>query len=142
MALFGTKKNSAKQPAKKEKKEEDVLNMVKEPAAQTPAAVAAPLKLDTGLAHRILKNHHLSEKTNQFSQSGRYVFKVAKSANKIAVKHAVESVYDVHVLAVNMINVPGKNRRQGRVTGRTQEWKKAMVTLKDGERISGLAEGV
>jgi large subunit ribosomal protein L23 len=100
------------------------------------------LKEDTGMAHRILHRHHLSEKTNQFSNSGRYVFKVAQTANKIEVKKAIESVYDVHVSAVNMINVTGKKRRQGRSVGRTQDWKKAVVTLKAGERISGLAEGV
>ncbi|OGE83586.1 MAG: 50S ribosomal protein L23 [Candidatus Doudnabacteria bacterium RIFCSPLOWO2_01_FULL_44_21] len=90
----------------------------------------------------MLYHHHLSEKTNQFSQSGRYVFRVSKKANKIEVKKAIESVYDVHVVKVNMINTPGKVRRQGRTFGRTQDWKKAIVTLKTGEQISGLAEGV
>ncbi|MBX4187456.1 MAG: 50S ribosomal protein L23 [Candidatus Doudnabacteria bacterium] len=100
------------------------------------------LKENTGLAHRILKNHHLSEKTNLFSTTGRYVFKVDRSANKIEVKKAIEKVYDVHVVKVNMLNVLGKKRKQGKVTGRTQDWKKAIVILKDGERIAGLAEGV
>ncbi len=138
MALFGLKKEEAK---KTPKKDENVLDMVKEPA-KTEQAKPVELKDDTGRAHRILKNHHLSEKTNLFSQTGRYVFKVAKSANKIEVKKAVESVYDVHVVKVNMMNNVGKNRRQGRIMGRTQDWKKAIVTLKSGETISGLAEGV
>jgi|SRR3990167_15042 len=127
---------------KKEKKQEgeNVLDMVKEAPKQEKAPIV--LKEDTGRAHRILYHHHLSEKTNQFSQSGRYVFRVSKKANKIEVKKAIESVYDVHVVKVNMINTPGKVRRQGRTFGRTQDWKKAIVTLKTGEQISGLAEGV
>ena len=122
---------------------ENVLEMVKESAsAKATADKPAMLKENTGLAHRILRHYHLSEKTNIFSSTGRYVFKVARTANKIEVKKAVESVYDVHVVKVNMINVSGKSRRQGRKLGHTQDWKKAVVTLKSGEKISGLAEGV
>jgi large subunit ribosomal protein L23 len=125
---------------KNTQKEENVLEMVQEP--KTNDQQPAILKENTGLAHRILKHHHLSEKTNFFAASGRYVFKVDSSANKIEVKKAVEKVYDVHVTKVNIVNVFGKSRRQGKTMGRTQNWKKAIVTLKNGERISGLAEGV
>lgn len=135
MALFGKKTKKADQ-------DENVLDLVKEPAKEQAESKPVVLKEDTGRAHRILQHHHLSEKTNAFSQTGRYVFKVAKTANKIEVKKAVESVYDVHVIKVNMISTPGKVRRQGRTFGRTSDWKKAVVTLKEGERISGLAEGV
>ncbi|MBX4191307.1 MAG: 50S ribosomal protein L23 [Candidatus Doudnabacteria bacterium] len=109
---------------------------------QEPADKPTVLKENTGHAHRVLKHHHLSEKTNLFSSTGRYVFKVDKHANKIEVKKAIEKVYDVHVTKVNILNVAGKSRRQGKTIGRTQDWKKAIVTLKSGERISGLAEGV
>jgi large subunit ribosomal protein L23 len=139
MALFGLTKDKKEKKDKKASKEENVLDMVKETPKE---AKAVKLKEDTGIAHRILINHHLSEKTNQFSQSGQYVFKVAKHANKIEVKKAVENVYDVHVVRVNMVNSKGKVRRQGRTFGQTSDWKKAVVTLKAGERISGLAEGV
>ena len=105
------------------------------------AIVLLPVLLRDPLLHD-MHHHHLTEKTNQFSNSGRYVFKVSKSANKIEVKKAIEKVYDVHVVNVNMMNVLGKKRRQGKTTGRTQDWKKAIVTLKNGERIAGLAEGV
>ena len=140
MALFGlTKDKKEAKKSSKPKKEENVLDMVKE-----PEVVYAPvaLKDNTGMAHQILKHHHLSEKTNLFATDGRYVFKVAMNANKIEVKKAIEKVYDVHVVKVNMMIVLGKNRRQGKSVGRTQNWKKAIITLKDGERIAGLAEGV
>lgn len=123
------------------KKEENVLEMVKE---QPPASEAksVPLKENTGMAHRILKHYHLSERSNQLSQQGRYVFVVDKRANKLEIKKAVEKVYEVHVQAVNVLNSKGKPRRSGRTFGTTSDWKKAYVTLRAGEKISGLAEGV
>jgi large subunit ribosomal protein L23 len=121
------------------KKEENVLDLVQE-TQEAPKTTES--KSNTGLAHRVLKHHHLSEKTNIFSTTGRYVFKVATNANKIEVKKAIEKVYDVHVTKVNMVNVRGKKRRYGRTFGKTQDWKKAIVTLKTGERISGLSQGV
>lgn len=122
---------------------ENVLEMVQEEGSlSAKGGSASGGKENTGSAHRVLKHHHLSEKTNQFSSTGRYVFKVSRDTNKIEVKKAVEKVYDVHVTKVNMINVLGKKRRSGKVSGRTQDWKKAIVTLKSGERIAGLAEGV
>lgn len=125
---------------KSAKKAENVLDMVKDESKSDKAL--AQLKDNTGHAHRLLKNYHLSEKTNILSSTGRYVFIVDKSANKIEIKKAVEKVYDVHVTSVNTVNTKGKNRSHGKTSGRTSAWKKAVVTLKAGEKISGLAEGV
>lgn len=135
-------KAADKEPKKKvsSKKDESVLDMVKEEKVESkPASVA---KENTGSAHRVLDRYHLSEKSNIIAANGRYVFKVSNRANKIEVKKAVEAVYDVHVTDVNILNVSGKKRRSGRKVGRTSDWKKAYVTLKAGEKISGLAEGV
>ena len=139
MAILDRFRKKEEKKKSSKKKEENVLDMVKDPAVISSDPVV--LKENTGLAHRVLHHHHLTEKTNQFSNSGRYVFKVSKDANKIEVRKAIEKVYDVHVTKVNMVNVLGKKRRQGRTMGRTQDWKKAIVTLKSGERIAGLAEG-
>jgi large subunit ribosomal protein L23 len=136
-----TGKNKDEGKKKPQKKEENVLDLVKEDQGDKPKK-EIKLKEDTGRAHRILLNYHLSEKTNLLSSQGRYVFKVALSANKIEVKKAVEKVFDVHVKGVNISTTKGKKRRSGRITGRTSDWKKAVVTLKEGEKISGLAEGV
>ena len=114
-------------------------NMVKE---EQPNKPTQPLKEDTGTAHRILKSGHLSEKSNFLSTIGKYIFKVDKVANKIEIAKAVEKAYDVKVVSVNIINSKGKYRRMGRVQGRTSDWKKAIVTLKAGQKISGLIEGV
>jgi large subunit ribosomal protein L23 len=126
--------------ATKAKKEANVLDMVKDESKKSDKAVQ--LKENTGRAHRVLKQYHLSEKTNMLSGNGRYVFVVSNGTNKIEVKKAVETVYDVHVVSVNMISIKGKARRYGKTSGRTSDWKKAVVTLKAGESISGLAEGV
>lgn len=124
---------------KKTQKDENVLEMVNEPAKKTEEV---KVKDDTGAAYRILRSAHLSEKTTMYAQQGRYVFKVNDKANKIEIKKAVEKAYDVHVTSVNIINTKGKSRRMGRRIGRTSDWKKAIVTLKTGEKIQGLVEGV
>lgn len=144
MAIFSKTKSSATDKTSDKK---NVLDMVKEPkvakvSLSAEGGSASGGKENTGRAHLVLKSHHLSEKTNALAQNGRYVFVVAKSANKIEVKKAVEAVYEVHVASVNMVNVQGKARRQGRSRGFTSDWKKAVVTLKTGERIAALSEGV
>lgn len=148
---FLSKFTGKKQEEKKAKKEPDVLDMVKEPVAEksdkpgTDKLVPGKprvSKTDTGRAHRVLNLHHLSEKTNALASTGVYVFKIAKATNKIEVKKAIERVYDVNVASVNTVNVKGKNRRTGRIKGKTSDWKKAYVTLKSGQKIVGLSEGV
>ena len=83
----------------------------------------------------------ITEKSNALSAEGKYVFKVKRDANKIEIARAVEKIFDVRVVAVNTINVPGKLKRPGRSEGLTPAWKKAIVTLQDGETIP-LFEGV
>ncbi len=71
----------------------------------------------------------LQEKHNQ------YLFRVAPRANKIQVREAVEKIFKVHVTGVRTVTVHGKMRRLGRSQGRKPSWKKAIVTLKEGETI-------
>ena len=75
----------------------------------------------------------LTEKSYAGVQNKIYTFKVAKSANKIEIKNAVEELFDVKVAKVNTLNVKGKqktqNTRQGRTVGKTSDYKKAVVTL-------------
>ena len=72
----------------------------------------------------------------------KYTFKVLKATNKVEVKKAVESFYKVKVIQVNMVNNQGKARTFGRTSGRTQAFKKAIVTLKKGDKIEGLTDVV
>ena len=86
----------------------------------------------------------VSEKSTVLGEQGKYVFEVAPDANKIQIKHAIEEVFankKVQVLTVNILRVPGKERRRGRSVGMTRSWKKAIVTLRAGQRLD-LFEGV
>ncbi len=85
-----------------------------------------------------------TEKTRyQASELGKYTFEVHPGANKIEVKRAVEAIFGVYVVAVNVMNVPAKaNRRHGRRrVVRRSPWKKAVVTLAEGQRLD-VFEGV
>jgi large subunit ribosomal protein L23 len=84
--------------------------------------------------HRILRGPILTEKANlQLEVDGKVVFKVDPSANKIEIKSAVEKMFDVKVKHVHTTNMHGKQKRVGRFTGFTNDWKKAYVTLSEGE---------
>jgi large subunit ribosomal protein L23 len=71
----------------------------------------------------------LQEKNNQ------YLFRVSPRANKIQIREAVEKIFKVTVTSVRTVTVHGKMRRMGRAQGRKPSWKKAIVTLKEGETI-------
>ena len=83
----------------------------------------------------------ITEKGTFLAEQNKYAFRVAKGANKHQIKEAVERAFDVHVLKVNTMVMPGKTKRVGRSVGSTAEWKKALVTLAEGERIE-FFEGV
>ena len=86
----------------------------------------------------------VSEKSTVLGEQGKYIFEVAPTANKIQIKHAVEAAFankKVQVSAVNILHVAGKVRRRGRSVGMTRSWKKAIVTLRAGQRLD-LFEGV
>jgi len=92
--------------------------------------------------YEVLKRPVLTEKSNYQSDAlHRYTFEVDPRANKHQVRQAVEEIFKVTVANVNIMKVRGKNRRLGRHTGRTPDWKKAIVTVAPGESIS-FFEGV
>lgn len=86
--------------------------------------------------YEIIKSPLVTEKTMQGTALHKYSFSVAPDSNKIEIKEAIEKVFNVHVTKVNTLNVKGKTRRRGRAPqGRTSDWKKAIVTLAEGEHI-------
>ncbi len=91
--------------------------------------------------YEVLRRPLITEKNAMLQAQGKYVFEIAREANKQQIKQAVEKAFKVNVLAVNVMTVPGKRRRVGRRQVLTQSWKKAIVTLKPGDKI-GLFEGV
>jgi len=85
--------------------------------------------------HDIIKNMIRTEKGSNMLTQNKYVFKVDKRANKIEIKSAVESIYQVAVASVNVMNIRGKKRRVRYRQGMTSSWKKAIVTLKPENKI-------
>ncbi|MBZ5499608.1 MAG: 50S ribosomal protein L23 [Acidobacteriia bacterium] len=94
-------------------------------------------------AHSILKLPLITEKsTFEKEKLQTLTFKVARNANKIEIKNAVEQIFKVKVASVRTANFHGKVRRQGRFSGRKPDWKKAYVTLKKGEKMFEFSEMV
>ena len=77
----------------------------------------------------------VTEKSTDLMADGKYVFKVAKKANKVEIGKAVEEIFKVKVTDVNTINVTGKVKRMGRTSGKRSDYKKAIVKLAAGETI-------
>lgn len=76
-------------------------------------------------------------------RQGKYTFKVAKNANKIEIAKAVEALFKgVKVAKVNTVSVRGRKRRMGRSEGYTSDWKKAIVTLKEGSKTIEFFDGM
>lgn len=75
------------------------------------------------------------ESTIQTDTRNKYTFKVDPRATKTQIRDAVEKLFNVKVTAVNTMNFEGKVRRRGRVEGRRADWKKAVVTLREGDSI-------
>lgn len=83
------------------------------------------------VAQDIIIRPIVTEKSMNGTTMKMYTFEVAKNANKIEIKKAVEELFGVKVSKVNTLNVRGRLRRQGRTQGYTSSWKKAYVTLKE-----------
>lgn len=91
--------------------------------------------------YEVLRRPLVTEKHTVLQAQGKYAFEVAAEANKPQIKQAVEKAFKVEVTAVNVMTVPGKRRRLGRRQLPAHPWKKAIVTLKEGDKIE-LFEGV
>jgi large subunit ribosomal protein L23 len=86
--------------------------------------------------HNIIRRPLITEKsTRQRETQNQYLFEVDRRANKIEIKRAVEQLFKVKVIRVNVSQVHGKVKRLGRNVGRRPDWKKAMVLLEKGNRI-------
>ena len=77
----------------------------------------------------------ITEKAAYATEKNVYTFKVNKDANKIEIKKAIEAAFKVKVVNVNTLNTKAKDKRVGKYTGKTKTYKKAIVTLKDGDKI-------
>jgi len=113
----------------KEKKAEGIL------IDEKSAKHVPQIKALGGIAHKIIIAPHITEKTTGDNAENKYTFKIFPKSNKIEVKKAIESLYNVKVESVHVINVPSKSRRRGNKFGHTPGYKKATVLLKEGYKI-------
>lgn len=87
-------------------------------------------------SRRVIRRPIITERATKLQEDeNKYSFEVDRGANKIEIKRAVEEMFDVSVAKVNTTGVHGKVKRLGRFVGRRADWKKAVVTLADGETI-------
>ena len=93
-------------------------------------------------AYDIILEPVISEQSMDVAQNKKYTFKVATDANKTQVKLAIEEIFGVDVLKVNIMNVNGKKKRMGRTQGMTSSYKKAIVTLTEDSKEIELFQGL
>ncbi|MBN1643340.1 MAG: 50S ribosomal protein L23 [Dehalococcoidales bacterium] len=85
--------------------------------------------------YEVIKRPLVTEKNARLQAQGKYAFEVNRGANKVEIKEAVEEAFKVTVTAVNIVSMPGKDKRIGRAQVTTSPWKKAVITLKAGDKI-------
>lgn len=94
-------------------------------------------------SYEIIRRPVITEKGLTLKEQDKTLcFEVSHSASKTQIKEAIERIFKVKVQHVRTMNVPGKERRRGRFTGYRPDWKKAYVTLRDGEKMIEYGEAV
>ncbi|MDO5716621.1 MAG: 50S ribosomal protein L23 [Tissierellia bacterium] len=93
-------------------------------------------------AYDIIIRPVITERSMDDMQERKYTFRVMKNANKTEVKKAIETIFDVDVEKVTIMNMRGKKKRQGMIEGRTSDWKKAIVKLKETSKSIEFFEGL
>ena len=94
------------------------------------------------IAQDIILKPIITERSMEGLQENKYTFKVAKNATKPQIKLAVEELFGVDVKSVNTMNVRGRTKRVGLSRGTTPDWKKAIVTLKEGSKTIEFFDGL
>lgn len=89
-------------------------------------------------AYRILKEPHITEKATDLVKSNQYIFKVYPRTNKAEIKKAIEGLYGVDVVSVNIVKIPPKKRMVGKIEGWSGGCKKAIIKIKEGQAIEVL----
>ena len=88
------------------------------------------------ISYDLIKRPVITEKTNIQKESyNQITFEIDRNANRVEIKKAVEDIFNVKVAVVRTMQVKGKTKQRGRITGKRRDWKKAIVKLMPGERI-------
>lgn len=145
--FFKKKKKPEKEKKQEPRKQEPKKLVVKEKSEvvekekilkESRDKVIPKRKKKPGQAYRILKAPHITEKATFLAAKNQYVFKVFPKANKTEIKKAIKSVYGVDVLDVKIINIPKKRKRLGKFSGWKKGYKKAIVKIKQNQKIEVL----
>lgn len=140
MSLFDIfKKTKKKSPQKAEKipterKPKKIVERKQSESPESSSKSAVAVK-EKKLVFGVLKNPRITEKASALNDFNQYIFEVYPQANKSQIKRAVEGFYNISVAKVRIINMPAKPRRLGRTMGKKAGFKKAVVTLKKGDKI-------
>ena len=136
MALFDfLKKKKGREKAKEIKKIEKKPIKTSVVTEQPVHQKSAKSKRTMVFSYDIVKEPHISEKATMLSEKNQCTFKVYSNTNKIEIKKAVEGIYGVDVLSVNIVKIPKKKRRLGKVQGFKSGYTKAIVKIKEGQKI-------
>ncbi|MFH1255621.1 MAG: 50S ribosomal protein L23 [bacterium] len=143
MSLFSKKNEGKKGKAEKpESKSMKDLYSAEGAAKKESAGVkGVEKKPAAGNAYKVIIKPLVTEKVSGLGALNKYVFAVAKNTNKIEIAKAIKEVYGIKPTAVNIVRMIGKKARYGRIAGRRKDWKKAIVTLPEGQTIK-IYEGV
>jgi large subunit ribosomal protein L23 len=134
----------SEKPVKAEKEKTKPVKKAKSAKTEKPKKEIAKRKVskkEENIAHRVLLENLISEKSTLLAAQNKFVFKVTKDAGKFQIKEAVEGYYGVQVVSVNTIRINPKKRIHGRTVGWKKGFKKAVVTLREGDSIAAV-EGV
>lgn len=139
MGIFKDTKDDKKKNKTNDKPEEE--KSMKDLYTASGEMKKKDAKKISGQAYRVLIKPMVTEKATNLGSSNQYVFMVGIDTNKIEVSKAIQEVYGVKPISVNIIKVKGKKVNRGRITGKRKDFKKAVITLKKGDTIS-VYEGV
>jgi len=117
---------------KEEKKQEKKVE--KSDVQSTPKVSSNKVK-NGKFSYEAIKQPHISEKASYLAEKDQYIFEILPNYNKNEIKKSIEGLYGVNVLSVNVIKIPAKKRRLGRTEGFRKAYKKAVVKIKNGQKI-------
>lgn len=129
------KAKEAKKPGKKPAKVSAPLEKETEKQEQLPQKPVFKTKAVKDFSYEAVKEPHISEKASYLAEKNQYIFDVSPNYNKQEIKKSVEGIYGVDVLSVNIVKIPAKKRRIGRQEGFRKCVKKAIVKIKEGQKI-------
>lgn len=138
MSIFDFLKRKKEIDKSKEKKPERVLDIptAKQSGVRDDKIIGTKSKkINKGFSYEVIKEPHISEKASNLGEENMYVFKVQNGAGKMEIKKAIEGIYNVSILSVNTIKIPKKKRRIGRTEGFKKGYVKAVVKVKEGQKI-------